>query len=196
MILPALATSWTPTENPDGTVDITFQLRQGVVFHDGQPWNAAACKLNFDNVFAPALVKTYHSWFDLPTKTTSWRVAGPFTFVMTLDGPYYPVENELSFIRPLRFLSPAAFVPGAANNSCPVAIKNGPNITAGNSWVWCSGTLAPYGTGPWMFEVRVGPCHRPQAALYPTPSPPNAVQSHQPAHHWAQHCLLYGPQHG
>ena len=150
-ILPALATSWQLTTNGDSTVDLTFQLRQNVIFHDGQQWNASVCKLNFDNVFAPALAATYHSWYDLPTKAIRWSVAGPFTFVVTLSGPYYPALNEFTFIRPLRFLSPAAFVPGVGVNSCPASRGN---VTARNSWVLCSGTLAPYGTGPWIFEVR------------------------------------------
>jgi nickel transport system substrate-binding protein len=48
-LLPALATSWTTTANTDSSVTLTFQLRQGVTFHDGRPWDADACKLNFDN---------------------------------------------------------------------------------------------------------------------------------------------------
>jgi ABC-type transport system substrate-binding protein len=66
-ILPALATSWVTRSIAGGGVEIVFQLRQGVTFHDGAPWNAAACKLTFDNVFAPALAATYHSWYALPS---------------------------------------------------------------------------------------------------------------------------------
>ena len=68
-ILPALATEWDtiPSNVVPGGVDIVFQLRQGVTFHDGAPWNAAACKMNFDNVFSPALAATYHSWYALPS---------------------------------------------------------------------------------------------------------------------------------
>jgi ABC-type transport system substrate-binding protein len=151
VLLPALATNWTTLANGDGTYDLTFQLRENVKFHDGQPWDAAACKVNFDNVFARALAATYHSWYDLPSKAVRWRVAGPLTFVVTLSSAYYPAMPEFAIIRPLRFLSPAAFVPGAFNNSCPASRGN---VSAGGSWVFCSGTLAPYGTGPWIFDVR------------------------------------------
>ena len=66
-ILPALATSWVTRSIPGSQgVEIVFELRQGVTFHDGAPWNAAACKMTFDNVFAPSLAATYHSWYALP----------------------------------------------------------------------------------------------------------------------------------
>ncbi|MDQ0378641.1 ABC transporter substrate-binding protein [Amycolatopsis thermophila] len=41
----ALATAWTPS---DGNKTWTFTLRQGVKFHDGTPFNAAAVCFNFD----------------------------------------------------------------------------------------------------------------------------------------------------
>ena len=47
----SLATSWEIGENPDA---ITFQLRQGVVFHDGTPLNAEAVKFNIDRILDPA----------------------------------------------------------------------------------------------------------------------------------------------
>src|SRR2546425_6951739 len=43
-IVPMLATSWQIT---DGGRTYTFKLRQGVVFHDGTPFNADAVKVNF-----------------------------------------------------------------------------------------------------------------------------------------------------
>src|SRR5438132_8460120 len=47
---PALATSW--QENVAGATDtITFNLRQGVKFTDGTPFNAAAVLFNFRRVF-------------------------------------------------------------------------------------------------------------------------------------------------
>lgn len=42
---PGLATNW--WMNEDATV-WTFELREGVVFHDGSPWNAEAAKFNLD----------------------------------------------------------------------------------------------------------------------------------------------------
>ncbi|MEP3844452.1 MAG: ABC transporter substrate-binding protein [Paracoccaceae bacterium] len=44
-IVPQLATSWTASD--DGT-SVTMQLRQGVVFHDGTPFNAEAVAANIE----------------------------------------------------------------------------------------------------------------------------------------------------
>lgn len=44
-IIPQLATSWTTSD--DGT-SITMQLREGVVFHDGTPFNAEAVAANIE----------------------------------------------------------------------------------------------------------------------------------------------------
>jgi peptide/nickel transport system substrate-binding protein len=44
-LTPKLATSWEPNETADAW---TFELRQGVAFHDGTPFDAEAVKFNFD----------------------------------------------------------------------------------------------------------------------------------------------------
>ncbi|MEZ5865587.1 MAG: ABC transporter substrate-binding protein [Geminicoccaceae bacterium] len=44
---PALAESWEISD--DGTA-YTFKLREGVAFHDGTPFDAAAVKFNFDRM--------------------------------------------------------------------------------------------------------------------------------------------------
>ncbi|ALJ39340.1 hypothetical protein AEJ54_04460 [Azospirillum sp. Sp 7] len=58
-IEPWLATAW--TVSPDGrTYD--FTLREGVVFSDGSPFDAAAVKANFDAVLAD---RARHDWLEL-----------------------------------------------------------------------------------------------------------------------------------
>ena len=55
--------------NSDGTVTYTFNLRQGVKFHDDADWDCSVAKLNFDNVFAPPLTTgDWHGWYSLPKK--------------------------------------------------------------------------------------------------------------------------------
>ncbi|MYE14220.1 MAG: ABC transporter substrate-binding protein, partial [Gammaproteobacteria bacterium] len=51
----SLATSWEISEAPHA---ITFELRQGVRFHDGTPFNAEAVKFNVERILDPATMAT------------------------------------------------------------------------------------------------------------------------------------------
>jgi len=108
---PDLATSW--SVSPDGLV-WTFDLRRGVTFQDGTPWNAAAAKFNFDRWADPA--NPYHSvkrgdyyyWNDFLAGTfQEARVAGPYTFQIVLKRPNSPLLYNLSIIA-FEFNSPAS----------------------------------------------------------------------------------------
>merc|ERR1719316_2216836 len=120
-ILPALAESW--TETADG---MKFKLRTGVKFHDGEDWNCAAAKLNFEHVFAyPMRTPDWHVWYKLPEiyDEVSCDANGDLVLKIT-GGEYSNLLQELTFIRPLRFLSPASFLSTASDswmthNSCP-----------------------------------------------------------------------------
>lgn len=61
----SLAESWTIEDLANGDQTYTFKLRQGVAFHDGEAWNCAAAKLNFDHFFAAPLTAgcDYHEWY-------------------------------------------------------------------------------------------------------------------------------------
>nr|WP_247741191.1 nickel ABC transporter substrate-binding protein [Cohnella sp. LGH] len=105
-IKPLLAESWEITE--DGKV-YTFKLRQGVVFHDGAPFNAKAVKLNMEAVQRNA---GKHAWIKLSTKMKEIAVIDEYTVRLTLTETYYPTLLELSMTRPYVFLSPNDFVNG------------------------------------------------------------------------------------
>ena len=89
-LVPGLATSW--DISPDGTV-YTFKLRQGVKFHDGTPFDAAAVKFNFDRFWdesspdfykkAKAFVIAYTKWIK------SVEVVDPDDRRVTLKAPNY-----------------------------------------------------------------------------------------------------------
>lgn len=98
-IQPALATSWTIT--PDG-LTWTFTLRPHVTFHDGTPFDAAVVQWNFDRWVG----QQEHNW--LPSARRIARVETPDarTVVLTLHAAYYPTIQDLTLIRPVRFLSP------------------------------------------------------------------------------------------
>ncbi|NLK19478.1 MAG: nickel ABC transporter, nickel/metallophore periplasmic binding protein, partial [Synergistaceae bacterium] len=120
---PCLAESW--EISPDGR-EYTFHLRKGVVFSDGEPWNAAAAKKNLDDIMANA---PRHAWIGLTNHLEAAEASEEHTLVLKLNSPYYPALHDLSAIRPFRFLSPAAFP---------------------DEGITRDGIKAPVGTGPWV----------------------------------------------
>ena len=108
---PDLATGW--SVSPDGLV-WTFELRHGVTFQDGTPWNADAAKFNFDrwsdpnNPYHAVKKGEYYNWNDyLARSFAGARVAGPYTLQVVLKGPDAPLLYNLS-ITGFQFASPAA----------------------------------------------------------------------------------------
>lgn len=120
---PHLAESWTISE--DGK-EYTFKIRQNVKFSDGTAFNAEIAKKNFD-----AIMKNVenHSWLGFIGVLDKTEAVDEFTFKLTLKQPYYPTIQELSVIRPVRFLGEAGF-PDDGDTS--------------------KGVKQPVGTGPWM----------------------------------------------
>ena len=158
VVEPSLAVSWTITDVKGGDQLYVFKLRQGVTFHDGAAWNCAVAKLNFDHVLSPALTTgDFHGWYVLPEVVKNWDCLDEYTFAFETTGIHYPVLQELSYIRPLRMLSPTMFKGGlksdrTTQNSCPAkwgsAKGNGDEVK-------CVGTTGVSGTGPWKFSGRV-----------------------------------------
>lgn len=126
-IAPALAESWDISS--DGR-EYIFYLRKGVKFHDGEPFNAVAVKLNFDAILSN---RTLHDWLALINKIETYEVLDEFTFKLVLSEAYYPALIDLGLTRPFRFMSPKTFINGET--------KNGVNGYAG--------------TGPWMLREHV-----------------------------------------
>jgi len=154
VIEPSLAASWTVTDKVSGGQEYTFMLRQGVKFHDGSDWNCAVAKLNFDHVLAkPLTTGDWHGWYDLPKQIETWSCAETYKFVLTTKGKYYPLLQELTYIRPLRMLSPAMFASGIStdpktHNSCH---KGWGNITGLGQTITCAGIKGVAGTGPFRY---------------------------------------------
>lgn len=109
---PWLATAW--EVSADGRT-YTFELRQGVTFSDGSPFDAAAAKANFDAVMANA---KRHRWLELVGTLERVEAPAPHTLRLVLKHPYYPTLLELAQVRPLRFGAPTA-QPGAPVGTGP-----------------------------------------------------------------------------
>lgn len=75
-IAPDLATSW--TVSPNGKT-YTFQLRHGVKFHDGTPFNAQAVKINFERRMAIKQAVSY-----MTAGVTSMATPAAYTFIVHL----------------------------------------------------------------------------------------------------------------
>ena len=161
VIEPSLATAWTTTDLSNGDQRYTFTLRTGVTFHDGAVWDCSVARLNFDHVLAaPLTTGDWHGWYDLPQKVKNWACNDASTFVFETTGKYYPLLQELSYIRPLRMLSPTSFVGGAASdpllqNTCHTGWDDGSGITGNGVTLRCAGITAPSGTGPWKYVDTV-----------------------------------------
>lgn len=117
-----LATSWTLSD--DG-LNYDFQLREGVVFHDGTPFNAEAVKASFDyllregnNTSASAYFRPY---------VESVEVIDEYTVRFTLQTAFAPFLNYLAH--------PAAHI------ASPAAIEQYGDLLGEN----------PVGTGPFRF---------------------------------------------
>jgi nickel transport system substrate-binding protein len=126
-----------------------------VTFHDGTAWNCAAAKLNFDHVLAkPLRGPDWHGWYGLMDQISGWECKSDLEFEVDTKNKYYPFLQELSFIRPLRMLSPSAFANDAdplTSNSCHVGWGT---VEDEDTTVVCAGITAISGTGPFMFESR------------------------------------------
>lgn len=105
-----------------------FYLRKDVAFSDGAPFDAYAVKKNFDTVLKNL---ARHTWLELLNQIESVEIIDSLTVSITLKNAYYPFLQELSLVRPVRFLSPNAF-PDDGNTS--------------------KGIKKAVGTGPWILD--------------------------------------------
>lgn len=127
-IEPALATDWTISE--DG-LEYTFNLRGGVSFHDGTPFNAEAVKFNFDRMLDETHPFASTGPFPLSfffSAVETVEVVDDLTVKFTLNEPFAPFMSNLASPTGL-MVSPAAVEASGADYG-----RN------------------PVGTGPFKFE--------------------------------------------
>src|SRR4051794_4227621 len=102
-IHPELAKSWDISE--DGK-RITFKLQQGVTFHDGTPFDAAAVKWNIDRRLDPQVGSPQREL--LEPVVASVEVVDPATVAFNMKTPYPGIFSLLGE-RPGFMVSPAAY---------------------------------------------------------------------------------------
>ncbi|WP_174614592.1 ABC transporter substrate-binding protein [Virgibacillus ihumii] len=128
-IVPELAKEWKISE--DGKT-YTFQLQEGVVFHDGTPFNAKAVKFNFDRMLNPDLASPRKSEINLVTDVIA---VDEYTVKIKLKKPYSPFLSVLT--------------DRAGMMVSPSAVKEKGKDFSNN----------PVGTGPYKFAERVQQDH-------------------------------------
>ena len=117
---PGLATAWTIAE---GGKSIAFDLREGVTFSDGAPFDAETAKWNLERWMGVG----DFSWIGIADAYESIETSGPNQITVRLSRPVPAALLELTIVRPVRFLSPNA-VDADGKQASPV------------------------GTGPWIVE--------------------------------------------
>ncbi len=138
-LIPALATSWDVDQN-DKT-KWTFKLRDGVKFHDGSTFNAAAVVWNLDKLLvtdAPQFDKRQSAQGKsrIPA-VASYRVIDPLTVEIVTKSPDATLPYQLSWVL---MSSPANWEAQGKN--------------------WDAVAQKPSGTGPWKMESGFTPRER------------------------------------
>ena len=120
---PALAESWTVSE--DG-MTLSFNLREGVSFTDGTPFDSEAAKWNLDRWMG----KPDFSWIGVSDAMDSIVTTGSHSLDIQLKREVPVALLELTIVRPVRFLSPNA---ADADGMQAAPIGTGPWVIVENS---------------------------------------------------------------
>jgi peptide/nickel transport system substrate-binding protein len=129
--VPALATTWTLS---DDKRTWTFNLREGVTFHDGTPFNAQAAEFNFRTMLDPDFEYYYPtaagtSGFTL-THVESVNVVDDHTLEIRLKYPFFGFIDKLSAYPCCGMISPTAIMNAGSSEAV---------------------SATPVGTGPFKF---------------------------------------------
>ncbi|WP_229741695.1 ABC transporter substrate-binding protein [Pseudoclavibacter endophyticus] len=118
---PALAESW---ELSDDALTLSFQLREGVTWHDGTPFTADDVKFNFDEI-----VPLSSFGAEIGERLESVEVTSETTVVIHMSEPYGPILQTVA----AQFMVPK-------------------HVYEGTDYVTNPANMAPIGTGPLMFD--------------------------------------------
>ena len=125
-IQPGLAVSWEPLDETTWE----FKLREGVTWHDGEPFTAEDVAFTYDRLRAGISGAPASPAFQLEKGSKQWEVIDDYTLHITTDGPYPTVAEDLAML-------PIVAEHAARGVTASVDFNSG---------------QAAIGTGPFMFE--------------------------------------------
>jgi nickel transport system substrate-binding protein len=122
---PGLATAWQLSE--DGRL-LRLELRKGVVFQDGAPWNAEAMQWNLERW----IHLEDHGWINHVRLYDGLNIIDEHTVEMKFKERPLSLLYELTYTRPTRYLSPKSV---AADGSYQAPVGTGPwkQVSADNA---------------------------------------------------------------
>ncbi|GGH40943.1 ABC transporter substrate-binding protein [Microbacterium album] len=120
-LFPVLAEEW---EFSDDNQQVTFSLREGVTWHDGEPFTAEDVKFNFEEILPFDVVGAA-----LAERVVAVETPDDHTVVVDLDGEYGPLLETLA----TQFMLPK-------------------HVYEGTDFLTNPANLAPVGTGPLVFD--------------------------------------------
>ncbi len=121
-IVPKLAEKW---EVSADATEFTLKLRKGIKFHDGEPFNAEAVKVNFDRRLDP---KAATKFGFLVAQIASVTIIDEYTVKIKTKAPFAPMLSNLTH--------------STNGIISPVALKAS----------WDKPVTKPVGTGPFMLK--------------------------------------------
>ncbi len=159
-LVPQLAESWTIS---DGGKVLTWKLRQGVKFHDGEEFDAPAAKVNFDRWLDKANGLLTLSQF---ASVESVEAVDKHTLKMTLKEPNGALLQTLAGRRAM-FNSPKALAKWGTWNGCPrtTSPSSASMVTGEPSRQWRRSPSSPSPSPP-----RGWPCWRRGTRMWRPPS--------------------------
>jgi peptide/nickel transport system substrate-binding protein len=124
--VPGLAVSWAPIDETTWE----FKLREGVTWHDGEPFNADDVIFSFDRLRAGIEGAPASPAFQLAKGGKEWIKVDDYTVHITTEGPYPTMAEDLAML-------PMVAEHATAGKTASVDFNSG---------------TAAVGTGPFMFE--------------------------------------------
>ena len=124
-IVPGLAESW---EYNDDQTELTFHLRQGVTFHNGEPFNAEAVKTNLEHKQSNPSFYTLKGITDI----TEMEIVDDYTITLHYDHPFYAYLQDFCW-----------------SDVCPMSA---PEFIIPDDFQTISGVA---GTGPYIYDEYV-----------------------------------------